>query len=171
MSAQLFETDRLIVRQFTPRDAAALAAVCADPQVMRYVGDGNPLSRAEVEQWIAICRQKYAERGYGAAAVIEKTTNRLIGYCGVIRAPGNDFDELIYGFDRTAWGQGYATEAGRAMIAYVFERSTLDRIYATIHPDNQPSIKVVEKLGFCFERQTRDEDGTPVAYYVIAREA
>lgn len=171
MSDRMFETDRLIVRHFTSTDLDAFAALCADPQVMRYVGDGTTLSRAEVQGWIAVCQQKYANRGYGTSAVFEKRTGCFIGYCGVVRAPGNDFDELVYVYHVAAWGQGYATEVARAMIAYVFEYSSLDRMYATIHPENRASITVVEKLGFQFERQAFDDAGEPVAYYVIARTA
>lgn len=169
MSTALFETDRLLVRHFTPDDLDDFAALCADPQVLRYVGDGTTLSRAEVEEWIAICQQKYANRGYGTSAVFEKATDRFIGYCGVVRAPGNDFDELIYVYHVDTWGKGYATEAGRAMLAYLFAHSALDQIYATIHADNIPSGHVAQKLGFHFEQQIIDEDGEPVDYYVIDR--
>jgi RimJ/RimL family protein N-acetyltransferase len=169
MSTALFETDRLLVRHFTPGDLDAFAALCAEPQVMRYVGDGTTLPRPEVERWITICQQKYAARGYGTSAVFEKATDRFIGYCGVVRAPDSDFDELIYVFHADTWGKGYATEVGRAMLAYVFAHADLARIYATIHAANAPSIHVVQKLGFRFAQQIIDEDGTPVAYYVIDR--
>jgi len=165
----LFETARLFVRHFTAADLDDFATLCADAEVLRYVGDGTTLARAEVEAWIAICQQKYANRGYGTSAVFEKATGRFIGYCGVVRAPENDFDELIYVYHVDTWGKGYATEAGRAMLAYVFATSTLDRIYATIHAENAPSIHVAQKLGLHVEKQIIDADGDPVAYYVIDR--
>ncbi len=68
-----------------------------------------------------------------------------------MRAPGNDFDELIYVYHVDTWGKGYATEANGAMLAYVFAHSTLERIYATIHVDNQPSIHVAQKIGMHFD--------------------
>ncbi|CAA9234418.1 MAG: hypothetical protein AVDCRST_MAG93-1030 [uncultured Chloroflexia bacterium] len=169
MPDHMFETERLLVRHFNMDDLDDFARLCVDPQVMRYVGDGELLPRPEVERWIGICQQKYAERGYGTSAVFEKRSGRFIGYCGVVRAPGNDFDELIYVYHVDAWGNGYATEAGRAMLAYVFSHSALERIYATIHPRNKPSINVAEKLGVQFERQEIDEDGAPVSFYVVAR--
>jgi RimJ/RimL family protein N-acetyltransferase len=169
MNEQLFETERLVARHFIPDDLDAFAALCADSTVLRYVGDGTTLSRAEVEQWIAICQQKYANRGYGTSAVLEKTTGRFIGYCGVVRAPENDFDEIIYVYHVDTWGKGYATEMGRAMLDYVFGVSMLDKIYATIHAENLPSIHVATKLGMHFEKQIIDEDGDPVVYYVIDR--
>ena len=171
MPAWMFATDRLYVRHFNAADLDAFAALCADPRVMRYVDDGTTLPRQEVERWIAVCQQKYADRGYGTSAVFERRTDHFIGYCGVVRAPGNDFDELIYVYHPAVWGNGYATEAGSAMLDYVFRYSTLDRIYATIHPDNRASVKVAEKLGVRFARQVADDDGSPVAFYLLEREA
>lgn len=165
----MFETERLFVRHFQADDLDVFAALCADPQVMRYVGDGQLLTRDEVNHWIEVCQQKYRNRGYGTSAVFEKVSGTFIGYCGVVRAPGNEFDELIYVFNIEAWGKGYATEVGRAMIQYVFGISTLDRIYATIHPENLVSIKVAEKIGFRHVRTEIDEDGTPVSVHVIER--
>ncbi len=56
MSDHLFETARLVVRQFTSADLDAFATLCTDPQVMRYVGDGTTLPRGEVERWIGVCQ-------------------------------------------------------------------------------------------------------------------
>jgi [ribosomal protein S5]-alanine N-acetyltransferase len=150
-------------------DLDAFAELCADPRVMKYVGDGTTLPRSGVERWIDVCQEKYATRGYGTSAVFEKLSGQFIGYCGVVRAPGNDFDELIYVFHVDAWGKGYATEASKAMLEYVFERSNLERIYATIYPENQNSIHVAQKLGFRFEKEELEEDGLPTAYYVLER--
>lgn len=166
----MFETERLFVRHFEEGDLDEFAALCADPQVMRHVGDGSTLGRDQVAHWIDVCLQKYTERGYGTSAVFKKATGRFIGYCGVVRAPDKQFDELIYVYNVSAWGKGYATEAGRGMIEYVFSRSTLERIYATIHPNNVGSVKVAEKLGFVFEGTEVDEDGIPESYFVVGKE-
>lgn len=166
----MFETKRLLVRHFQEDDLDVFAELCADPVVMRYVEDGETLPRDTVAHWIDVCRTKYASRGYGTSAVFEKATGTFIGYCGVVRAPGNDFDELIYVFHRRVWGQGYATEVGAAMLQYVFERAPLERIYATVHPDNLASVRVLTKLGFAFYR-LEDDSGTPVAFYSVSREA
>lgn len=170
MPEPMFETERLLVRHFDYGDLDDFAALCADPVVMRYVGDGTTLPRSEVERWIGVCHTKYATRGYGTSAVFEKATGQFIGYCGVVRAPERDFDELIYVYHTATWGKGYATEAGRAMLEYVFAHSSLDSIYATIDPDNAPSLHVAAKLGFRFVREELDEDGTRTSVLVIDRE-
>ena len=163
----MLETERLLVRHFQTDDLDAFAELCADPEVMRYVGDGTTLSRAEVEHWLEVCQNKYATRGYGTSAVVEKT-GAFVGYCGVVRAPGNEFDELIYVFHRRVWGQGYAAEVGRAMLAYVFARSSLTHIYATIYAANLPSQRVAEKLGMRLEREITEPEGI-VRVYVTER--
>lgn len=102
--------------------------------------------------------------------MFEKTTGDFIGYCGVVRAPGNDFDELIYVFHRRAWGKGYASEVGRAMLDYVFERSPLERVYATLYADNLASQRVADKLGMRFEKEVVEPEGV-VRFYVAERGA
>lgn len=167
----ILETERLFIRHFVPSDLEAFAELCADPDVLRYVGDGTTLSREEVAHWVGVCQTKYATRGYGTSAVFERETGDFIGYCGVVRAPDNDFDELIYVFHKQAWGKGYAAEVGRAMLKYVFERFTLPKIYATIDAENLASQRVAERLGMYLEKEIVEEDGVKVLYYVIGREA
>ncbi len=166
---RLFETERLYVRHFEPSDLDDFAALCADTRAMKFVEDGTTLPRHQVERWIDVCQQKYATRGYGTSAVFEKSFNRFLGCCGVVRAPDHDFDELIYVYHVEAWGQGYATEAARGMLKYVFDRSNLDRIYATISPENTLSARVAEKLGFLFEKTEIEDDGLPTDFYVLER--
>lgn len=167
--ASLFETNRLFVRHFTPDDLDVFADLCANPDVMRLMGDGNTLPRSEVARWIDICQTKYDTRGYGTSAVFEKDSGQFVGYCGVVRAPDLDFDEVIYAFNPGAWGKGYATEVARAMIAYVFRVSSLDTIYATIAPENAPSQHVANKLGMRFEREW-DDEGDIALVYAITRD-
>ncbi len=164
----LFETDRLLVRHFRPDDLDVFAALCADPRVVEYMGDGHTLPRSKVARWIEVCQDKYAARGYGTSAVFERERGQFVGLCGVIRAPENDFDEIIYAYHVETWGKGYATEAGRAMLAYVFGISQLDRIWATIDARNTASIKVVQKLGMHLDREEEDEQGV-VAFYRVER--
>jgi RimJ/RimL family protein N-acetyltransferase len=167
----MFETERLLVRHFTHDDLDVFAALCANPEVMRSMGDGTTLPRETVAHWIDVCYTKYATRGYGTSAVIEKATGEFIGYCGVVCPPANDFDEVIYAFVPTAWGKGYATEVASAMIKYVFGISTLDTIYATIAPANKKSQHVADKLGMRFEREWDDEGDIALVYAITREEA
>lgn len=162
----LFVTERLLVREFRRDDLDDFSALCADPVVMRFVGDGTVLSRLEVSQWIEICERKYVDRGYGTSAVFDARSGEFVGYCGVIRAPDRDFDELTCVFHQKAWGKGYATEVGIGMLDHVFGISTLDSISATIDPGNEVSKHVAAKLGM-IELPFDDDD---VSYWAITRE-
>lgn len=165
----LYETDRLIVRHMTPDDLDALADLCADPVAMQYMGDGDTLDRETCAKWIEVIQKKYVDRGYGTSAIVEKSSGKFIGFCGVIRAPDNDFDEIIYALARPYWGKGYATEVARAMLDYVFEISDLDSIYATIHADNVTSQRMMNKLGMHYDKDEPNDDGHITKYYVIER--
>lgn len=161
----MFETSRPRARHLEEGDLEDFAELCADPEVMRFVGDGSTLVRSDVARWIEVCRDKYAQRGYGTSAILERATGDFIGYCGVVRPPRQDFDELIYVFHQRFWGKGYATEIGRAMLAYVFGLSSLDSISATIDPSNEQSKHVAAKLGMI---ETPFADRT-VGYWTIRR--
>lgn len=161
----MFETSRLWARHFREDDLDEFAALCADSEVMRFVGDGSTLTRAEVAHWIDVCQEKYAHRGYGTSAIFEKTSGSFIGYCGVVRALGQSFDELVYVFRQESWGAGYATEIGQAMLTYGFSISPLDSISATIEPENERSKQVAAKLGMT-ETPTTD---VTVSYWSIQR--
>jgi RimJ/RimL family protein N-acetyltransferase len=167
--SQFFETERLIVRGIEFSDLDAFAALCADPVAMQYMGDGKTLERETVEKWIGICHQKYAERGFGTSAVVEKASGKFIGFCGVIHDDNVDFYEIIYAFAQDCWGKGYATEAAKATLDYVFGMSQLSEIYATIHAKNEASIKMMAKLGMEYQKTEIEEDGHGTAYYLIRR--
>jgi RimJ/RimL family protein N-acetyltransferase len=167
--SEFFETERLIVRSMEYSDLDTFAALCADPIAMQYMGDGETLDRATVEKWISVCQKKYAERGYGTSAVVEKESGKFIGFCGVIRASDKDFDEIVYAIAQEFWGKGYATEAAKATLDYVFGISEVSEIYATIHAKNEASIKMMAKLGMEYEKTEIEEDGEGTAYYLIRR--
>ena len=164
-----FETDRLQVRHLKPNDLDGLAALCADAVAMQYMGDGEILSREVCAQWIDTCQEKYEKRGYGTSGVYEKESGAFVGFCGVVRTPDNDFDEIIYALNQEYWGKGYATEVAQAMLTYVFEVSTLDRIYATISPHNTASLKIMPKLNMTFEKDEHEDDGSITKFFVINR--
>lgn len=165
-----FETDRLEVHHLKNKDLDALADLCADPIAMQYMDDGELLSRETCQQWIDICQTKYAERGYGTSAIFEKSSGDFVGFCGVIHAPENDFDEIIYALAQPYWGKGYATEVARVMLTYVFQISELDEIYATISSENTVSLRMMKKLKMRYEKDIEEEDGSVTKYYKICRE-
>ena len=147
------ETNRLLLREFEPEDADALARVMSDPETMRYYP--APFDRAGVEGWIARNRRRYAVDGHGLWAMILKSSGELIGDCGLTKqnVDGSEEIEIGYHVRRDHWGQGYATEAAIACREYGFATLPVERLISLIRPENLPSCRVAEKSGMKFWKE------------------
>jgi len=141
------ETDRLQLRMFGQDDLDAYAAICADAEVMRYLGDGKALSRADAWRQIAMILGHWQLRGYGLFALEERATGTLVGRAGFFEPEGWPGFELGWMLRRASWGQGYATEAARRLLAHAFTDMKRERVISLIRAANAPSIRVAERLG------------------------
>jgi RimJ/RimL family protein N-acetyltransferase len=120
----------------------------------------GPATKAESRQELAfhIAHQSAQPRAFYHLAMVRPATGHLLGWCGlkitnfVLRE-----GELGYALDRVYWGQGYATEAALAMLAFGFRSLNLHRIVGTCHPANQGSIRVLEKVGMSYEGCLREQ--------------
>ena len=152
MSKLIFETERLIVREYTVDDAPSTFEIYRDPEVWRYLADGEPYAsvdqaRERLEQRV----QRYQERvPYGLWAVVVRDTAQLIG--SVLLSPLEDGPEVEVGyhFGRFAWGNGYATEVTRGAIRYGFDMLGLPQISAVVFSENVASQRVLEKAGMTY---------------------
>jgi RimJ/RimL family protein N-acetyltransferase len=146
------QTERLVLRRWRATDAAALAAINADPEVMRFIGRGAVLGRGLSDDLLARFEREWRERGFGLWAVVERTApDQLLGFCG-LTVPMFLPDvlpavEVGWRLARSAWGRGVATEAARAALAFGFEEHGMHEIVAIINPGNVRSLRVAEKLG------------------------
>jgi RimJ/RimL family protein N-acetyltransferase len=146
------DTERLRLERWRRRDhAPGLAAVNADAEVMEFINQGVPLTRVESGIGSDRVAEHWRTYGFGLWAVIEKAGDRMIGFAGVCHPlwlPGWERTvEVGWRLHRDAWGKGYATEAGRAGLAYGLERLGLAEIVAFIHPGNHRSAAVAARLG------------------------
>lgn len=165
----VFTTERLVVRRLRPDDLDDFAEICGDPEIARYMGDGQPLSREQTETWIDVSLNNYAERGWGCFGVTTRENDRLVGFCGFARPPERPgIVELIYALVPELWGLGYATEVAGAMLTFGFEQCGLARIEATVDPPNLASKRVLEKIGMVHERTGHDGDA-PIDYFAIEK--
>jgi RimJ/RimL family protein N-acetyltransferase len=165
------QTDRLVIRRLRPEDFDDFHALCGDPVAMRYMGDGQPLTAEQTRKWIEVSLANYAERGWGCFGVTMRNSDRdrLIGFCGFARpADRPGIIELIYAFLPEQWGNGFATEAARAVIAFGFQQAGMARIEATVNTENDASKRVLEKVGMVFEKRVTEEDGEVVEYFAIS---
>jgi RimJ/RimL family protein N-acetyltransferase len=161
----VIETERLRLRPLTIDDADALYELLQDDRVNHFVG---ALTRAENLGRLAAVEEQWKTRGHGLCAVELKSTGEFIGRAGL--KYWDQFDEVETGwtFRADAWGHGYATEAGRAAVAWGFAHLDLDYITAMIRPGNTPSVKVAERLGFAPRRDDVLFDN-PITVYALAR--
>lgn len=150
------ETDRLLLRQFTPADVDNLVELDSDPDVMHYINGGRPTPRAEIEYDYLPAFLGYYQRfaGYGFWAAIEKATGQFLGWFHFRPVPDGapDEPELGYRLRKSAWGKGYATEGSKAVIAKGFTELGARRIWATTMAVNRGSRRVMEKAGLRFVR-------------------
>ena len=147
------ETGRLVLRELREGDLDEYAAMMADPEVVRYLGDARTLTRDEAWRSIAMLVGHWHLRGYGMWAVTERESDRMIGRVGFFYPEGWPGFEVGWTFGRGTWGKGYATEAARRVLAYGFGEMGRKEIISVIHPDNQASIRVAEKIGERFARR------------------
>ena len=159
----ILETKRLIIEHFTCADIHMWASIEADPLVRKFV-DGKCLSREEAGHYVKMNMDSYAENGFGRFAVRSKTSKRLIGMCGFLRQD----EEIDFGYRYSAetWGKGIGYEAANKVLNYGLEHLKLKKICAGVAIENIPSIKILEKLGFEFEKKF-SVDRTKAAKYVI----
>jgi RimJ/RimL family protein N-acetyltransferase len=140
-------TERLLLRAFGPADVEPYAAMMADPEVTRYLGDGRPLARADAWRQLAMFAGHWALRGFGLWAVEERATGRFVGRIGCFEPEGWPGFEIGYSLARPAWGRGYAREGAAAALAHA--RTALGRadVISIIRPANVASVRVTTALG------------------------
>ena len=151
----IIETERLILREILPADKAEMFELDSDPEVHKYLGNMPVKDIDQVRDVIQFIRQQYIHNEIGRFAMIEKNTNKFIGWCGLklFKEPlnnHNDFYDLGYRLIKKYWGQGYATEASKAWLAHGFNTMNLTEIYAMTDSRNTNSKKVLKKTGFKF---------------------
>jgi RimJ/RimL family protein N-acetyltransferase len=149
---QIFlETRRLVLRRFTLADLDNLVSLNADPDVMRFITGGIPISRDEIENELLPrflgCYERFD--GYGFWAAMEKRTGEFLGCFYLAQEEGGTPGEAELGFRlrKSAWGKGYATEGSRALICKGFTEFGLQRVVADTMATNIASRRVLEKAG------------------------
>ncbi len=158
------------MRMFRQDDFEAYAAICADGEVMRHLGDGKALSRWDAWRQMAMILGHWELRGYGLWAVEERATGALIGRVGFFEPEGWPGFELGWMLRRASWGRGYATEGARRALAHAFTEMGRPHVISLIRPANQPSIRVAERLGETLEGRA-DLFGHEALVYGIDRAA
>ncbi|MHC5655621.1 GNAT family N-acetyltransferase [Stappia sp. ICDLI1TA098] len=153
----ILATQRLVLRPWREADRSDLAAMNADPHVMRHFPE--PLSPSQNDTFFARLMEKQAAGDITFQPVEEKATGRFLGFVGLNRpgyvVPGAEGTmEIGWRLVRDAWGRGIATEAAQAWLRFGFETLGLDEIVAFTAEGNLPSQAVMRRIAM-----TRDEHG------------
>ena len=163
------ETERLILRQATEAHLDDWAArVFADPDVIRYMPKRDMTPYARAERALNNYNRLWVEHKVGGWVIVNKIDGQLIGSCEIEYLDDTDEYELGYALSKAFWGKGIATEAARAALRYGFETVKLERIIAVVVPENAASWRVLEHIGFLFEKNANYYD-LDVVYYGINR--
>jgi ribosomal-protein-alanine N-acetyltransferase len=156
------ETDRIILREIVPEDAAAMFEMDSDPEVHLYLGKSPVDSVEEALANINFIRQQYIEYGIGRWAIIDKETKQFVGWGGLkfrtdeVNGYTNFFD-VGYRLLKRYWGLGFATESARASLKYAFEELRVDAVYAMANVENIASRKALLKSGLQIKAQFEHE--------------
>ncbi len=152
----VFETARLTLRQLTELDAGFIFELVNDPDWLRYIGDRGVRSIEDAGAYIRNGpRAMYERVGFGLWLVERKGDRAPLGICGLIRRDTLDDVDVGFAFLPAYRGEGYAFEAAAATLACAKNVHGLSRIVAITSLDNSPSIRLLGRLGFRFEKQIR----------------
>jgi len=148
----MIQTKRLTLRKMKAEDAEAFLDIFSDPEAMKYFG--VIFDRPRMDKWVRDNLDHEKEHGFSLYSVVLKEDGEVIGDCG-LETDEIDGETLVgMGFDfrRKYWGNGYATEAARAVLAYAFTEFNFEKISGWIDPTNGPSQRVAERIGMTVER-------------------
>jgi len=163
---KILETNRLILRHQELEDIDDLITLYCDSDIVKFIPDAprNYEETREELEWHMNGHPKHPELGLWAT--IHKETGKFIGRCGLLPwiIDGQDEVEVAYLISKAYWKQGLGTEAAKAILNYGFEKLNLTRLICLIDKDNLASIKVAEKIGMVFEKESRDETGPFLVY-------
>ena len=163
----IFQTPRLILRQFTEADAPLILELNNDPEIVKYVHEPTLKTLGEAEKILINNILPQYENNLGRWAIHIKEDNEFIGWCGLKYRPEVDEIDLGYRLMQKAWGKGYATEAAWHTLDHGFRVLDLKLITGRAHIENIASIKVLEKIGMNFIGEGIVDD-CPVRTYTRA---
>lgn len=160
MSDTEIRTSRLLLRRWRAEDVEPFAAICRDPELMRYIGSGTTQTHEQAALSVDAFEREWEENGYGLFAVEFVGGDQMIGFTGL--AVATFLPEILptvelgWRFARSAWGNGYATEAAQAALDFALVQLRLPEVVSIYQTNNHASARIVQKLRMRFDRETVD---------------
>ena len=148
----VLETDRLVLRRLSAEDAEFILELLNQPSFLRYIGDKGVRTTEDAVRYIQTGPVASYERfGFGLYLVEMKETKVPIGMCGLLKRDTLPDADVGFAFLPDYWSQGYAFEAASSVMTYGRQVLGLRRIVAITSLDNDPSIRLLKKIGMKFE--------------------
>lgn len=159
----ILETERLVLRRMRVEDAEFIFELVNEPAFIRNIGDKGVRTLEDARNYILNGPvASYAKFGFGLYVVVIKETGAAIGICGLLKRDSLEDVDIGFALFEKFWGRGFAYESAAAVMEYGRTALGLKRIVAITSPDNEGSMRVLEKLGLRFEKMIRmtgsDED-------------
>ncbi|NET33055.1 MAG: GNAT family N-acetyltransferase [Cyanothece sp. SIO1E1] len=157
----IFETERLILREFDLEDAAFILELLNSPGWLAYIGDRGVKTLDEARAYLTDGPMaSFEQHGFGLAMVVLRESGEGIGMCGLIKRDSLPDVDIGYALLPKFMGQGYAFEIASATVDYAREQHGLRRLVAITDPKNAASVKLLGKLGMQLvqEVQLRPDD-------------
>ena len=164
------QSARLEMRSYRDEDFDFLYSLLADPEIVQFIGNGKTRNREEALQfmyWIYRCYRENPE--LGLRVLIRKEDGATVGHAGLVpqKVEGKEELEIGYWVAKDYWGQGYATEAAKALRYYGSQYLGRKRFVSLIQPGNGASRKVAERLGMQLEKKITMADKEVCLYSVV----
>ncbi len=161
----ILETERTYLRHLTIDDAESFYNMNQDSEVLKFTGD-KPFVKIEDAKVFLSNYDQYEKYGVGRLAVIEKNTDKFIGWCGLKYSPKTDDYDIGFRFFQNYWNKGFATETAKKCLEQGFNDLNIEKIVGRAMKENTASIKVLEKIGMKF-KQKIDFDGKEGVLYEL----
>ena len=166
---EILKTERLLLRELTPDDAENLYKLNLNPNVIKYTGNSAFKDIDETREFLENYPD-YKLNGFGRWAVIEKSNNQFLGWCGLKYDQNLDETDIGFRFFEEHWNKGFATESAKACLDYGFENLNLTSIIGRAMVENVASIKVLEKIGLSFKKEFDFDEKSKGAIYKIHKQ-
>lgn len=153
-------TQRLLLREFTLSDAEFILSLLNDSAFLHFIGDKGVRNLEDARNYLTDGPiASYQRLGFGLYRVELKDTRTPIGMCGLLKREALDHVDLGFAFMPDYRRQGYGFESASAVLSHARNDLKLDQILAITDPDNEASIRLLEKLGFQLERMIKLSEG------------
>jgi RimJ/RimL family protein N-acetyltransferase len=153
---KVLDTHRLILRWLSPDDAGFILRLLNEPSWLRFIGDKGVRTIDDAHAYILKGPvEMYSRLGFGLYLVELREEGVSIGICGLLKRDSLEDVDIGFAFLPQYWGSGYAYEAASAVMEYSRKVLGLNRIVAITSPDNDRSVKLLEKLGLRFEEMVK----------------